>query len=87
VSHNPVDKVGRVTGTVRPGGVGEVTVPFGGGSNAYLAYAFDGESTIAVGKTVLVVAFTPPASVYVREHRPDPGVRFEPPRQSQGPAT
>jgi len=41
---------------------------------------FDGETTIGVGKSVEVVAFTPPSSVHVREaHRP-PGVRSEEPR-------
>lgn len=77
MSHNPVGKVGRVTGTVRPGGVGEVLLPFGGGSNTFLAYPHDGESTIPVGRTVVVVAVASTGSVFVREQHPEPGVHYE----------
>ncbi|HQD22397.1 hypothetical protein [Propioniciclava tarda] len=77
MSRHLVGKVGRVTGTIRPGGVGEVELPFGGGSNTYLAYPYDGETTIGVGKSVEVVAFTPPSSVHVRELNRAPGVRYE----------
>lgn len=80
MSRGPIGSTGRVTGTVRPGGVGEVELPFGGGSNTYLAYAHDGESTIPVGRTVVVVSFSPPSNVYVREQHPEPGVHFEPSR-------
>lgn len=60
-------KRGRVTGTVRPGHVGEVTLPLEQGTNAYLAHPFDGVSTYPVGTRVRVVDFFPPQTVYVEE--------------------
>lgn len=80
MSHNPVGLTGLVTGTVRPGGVGEVQLPFGGGTNTFLAYPHDGQSTIPIGRTVTVVAVASTGSVYVRETHQDPGTRYEPSR-------
>lgn len=80
MSHNPVGLTGLVTGTVRPGGVGEVQLPFGGGTNTFLAYPHDGESTISVGRTIVVVAVAATGSVYVRETPREPGLHYEPPR-------
>ncbi len=58
-------KSGRVTGKIAPGLVGEVMVPIRGGSEAFHAYAEDGESTITVGTRVLVVEYFPPRTVMV----------------------
>lgn len=77
MSRSLIGKAGRITGTVRPGGVGEIQLPFGGGSNTYFAYPYDGESTIVAGKMAVITEFTPPCSVYVREVIPEPGITYE----------
>jgi hypothetical protein len=58
-------KVGRVTGTVAPGTIGEVMLPIRGGSEAFYAYPADGEETIPSGTRVVVVDFEPPRTVTV----------------------
>ena len=60
-----IGKVGRVTGRIAPGLVGEVMVPIRGGSEAFHAYAADVEDTIAVGVRVVVVEYFPPRTVVV----------------------
>ncbi|PZS27131.1 MAG: hypothetical protein DLM59_16980 [Pseudonocardiales bacterium] len=60
-----IGTIGRVTGTIEPGAVGEVMLPFDGGTSAFHAFAVDGTSTFAVGAKVLVVDFQPPQAVYV----------------------
>jgi hypothetical protein len=60
-----IGKVGRVTGTIAPGQLGEVMVPVRGGSEAFHAYAADGDDTIAIGKRVVVVEYYPPRTVVV----------------------
>lgn len=58
-----VGSVGRVTGTVAPGQVGEVVLATDRGSDAFHAYA-DG-LTLVVGTRVIVVEHYPPRSVVV----------------------
>lgn len=65
MSWSPEAKRGQVTGAVGPGRVGEVTLPFGGGTNTYFAYPFFEGDIISVGATVLVIRYEPPANVYV----------------------
>jgi hypothetical protein len=60
-----VGKIGRVTGTVAPGRLGEVMVPVRGGTEAFHAYASDGDDTIALGARVVVVEYFPPRTVVV----------------------
>ena len=60
-----VGKVGRVTGTVGPGLVGEVMISIRGGSEAFYAAPAHPEETIPVGTTVLVVEYHPPRDVIV----------------------
>lgn len=62
---SPIGKTGRVTGTVKPGSIGEVTIAFGGGTNTYFALPADGESTYEMGAKVEVSDFSPPQTVYV----------------------
>jgi len=68
VDDTVVGKVGRVTGRVAPGEVGEVMIPIRGGSEAFNAYALDPEDTIRVGARVLVVEFEPPRTVRVQPY-------------------
>jgi hypothetical protein len=58
-------KIGRVTGRIAPGKLGEVMVPIRGGTEAFHAYASDGDDTIAVGTRVVVVEYLPPRTVVV----------------------
>jgi hypothetical protein len=60
-----VGKVGRVTGTVGPGLVGEVMISIRGGVEAFYAMPANTEETIPVGTTVLVVEYHPPRDVRV----------------------
>ena len=59
-----VGKVGRVTGRIGPGRIGEVMVPVRGGTEAYHAYSADDEE-IAPGTRILVVDVLPPRTVVV----------------------
>lgn len=63
--HAMIGKVGRVTGTVAPGLVGEVMVSIRGGTEAFHAYAADSEDTIRTGTRVVVVEYFPPRTVVV----------------------
>ncbi len=63
--HQMIGKVGRVTGTIAPGRVGEVMVGVRGGSEAFHAYAADNDATIAAGARVVVVDYFPPRTVVV----------------------
>jgi len=60
-----IGKVGRVTGRITPGNVGEVMVPVRGGSEAFHAYAVDKQETITIGTRVVVVEYFPPRTVVV----------------------
>lgn len=59
-----VGKIGRVTGAVRPGHVGEVIIPVRGSSEAFLARS-DHDEPIPVGKRVIVLEYLPPRTVIV----------------------
>jgi hypothetical protein len=58
-------KVGRVTGTISPGRIGEVMIAIRGGSEAFNAYAADTQDTISPGTRVVVVEYFPPRTVVV----------------------
>ena len=61
-------KIGRVTGKVGPGLVGEVIIPIRGGSEAFNAYPYLGE-TIPLGTQVVVMDYQQPRTVYVSPAR------------------
>ena len=60
-----IGKVGRVTGTISPGHVGEVMVSVRGGSEAFNAFATDTATTIPSCSRVVVVEYFPPRTVVV----------------------
>jgi membrane protein implicated in regulation of membrane protease activity len=60
-----VGKLGRVTGTVAAGRLGEVMVQVRGGSEAFHAYAAEGEETLVPGTRIVVVEYYPPRTVVV----------------------
>ena len=60
-----VGKIGRVTGRIGPGVVGEVMVPVRGGTEAFHAYASDGDEEILTGSRIVVVEYFPPRTVVV----------------------
>lgn len=60
-------KIGRVTGRIAPGTIGEVMLPYLGGTMAFHAHPFDRVSSFAVGDEVLVIYFEPPQTVFVEE--------------------
>ena len=63
--HQMIGKMGRVTGTVAPGKLGEVMVEVRGGSEAFHAYAADDDETIPIGSRIVVVEYFPPRTVVV----------------------
>jgi len=67
VDRSLTGKVGRVTGRIGPGTIGEVMLPYLGGTMAFYAHPFDKASVFAVGEEVLVIYFEPPQTVYVDE--------------------
>ena len=60
-----IGKVGRVTGTIGPGRLGEIMISVRGGSEAFHAYAVDTAETIDRGTRVVVVEYYPPRTVVV----------------------
>ncbi|MGY1495943.1 hypothetical protein [Streptomyces sp. SID12488] len=60
-----VGLMGRVTGTIGPGLVGEVIVRVRGGAEHFLAYASAAQDRIERGTVVMVVEYLPPRTVYV----------------------
>jgi hypothetical protein len=58
-------KIGRVTGQIAPGAVGEVRLPYQGGTETFNAYAWDDGEVIEVGAQVVVVDRVGPRSVKV----------------------
>lgn len=60
-----VGKIGRVTGTIAPGKLGEVMVPVRGGTEAFHAYASDADETMSPGSRIVVVEYYPPRTVVV----------------------
>ena len=63
--HELVGKVGRVTGRVAPGTVGEMMLPVRGGVEAFYAYPADGLETIEAGRRAVVVEYEPPRTVMI----------------------
>ncbi|MEW1905794.1 hypothetical protein ACFUJ0_20080 [Streptomyces sp. NPDC057242] len=60
-----VGLLGRVTGTVGPGLVGEVIVRIRGGAEHFLAHPAVPKQRIEVGTVVTVMEHLPPRTVYV----------------------
>ncbi|MEY2241560.1 hypothetical protein ACN6K9_000198 [Streptomyces sp. SAS_267] len=60
-----VGLMGRVTGAVGPGLVGEVIVKVRGGAEHFLAYPAAPQDRIERGTVVMVVEYLPPRTVYV----------------------
>ena len=63
-----IGKVGRCTGAIEPGRIGEVMIGIRGGSEAYYAYATDPKETIEQGARVIVVEHEPPRTVVVSRY-------------------
>ncbi|MEU6878989.1 hypothetical protein [Streptomyces sp. NPDC046712] len=60
-----VGMLGRVTGTVGPGLVGEVIVRIRGGAEHFLAHPANAKERIETGTVVMVMEHLPPRTVYV----------------------
>ena len=66
--HDVVGKIGRATGAIAPGTVGEVMIPVRGGVESFFAYPADGSETIESGARVLVIDYEPPRTVTVSRY-------------------
>ena len=65
VEEEMVGRVGRVTGAIGPGHLGEVMIAVRGGSEAFNAYGADPGETIIKGTRIVVVEYFPPRTVVV----------------------
>jgi membrane protein implicated in regulation of membrane protease activity len=65
IDQEMLGKVGRVTGTISPGHLGEVMIAVRGGSEAFHAYSSEPDDTIGKGTRVVVVEYFPPRTVVV----------------------
>ena len=63
--HEVVGKIGRLTGEIAAGRMGEVMIPIRGGSEAFYAFAADPEEAIPRGTRVVVIEHEPPRTVVV----------------------
>jgi membrane protein implicated in regulation of membrane protease activity len=63
--HQVMGKVGRVTGSIEAGRLGEVMIPVRGGTEAFYAYAVDTEESIPKGTRVVVIDHEPPRTLVV----------------------
>ncbi len=63
--HGMVGKVGRVTGAIEPGKLGEVMIQVRGGSEAFHAYGAEGEGALPTGSRIVVIEYFPPRTVVV----------------------
>jgi hypothetical protein len=66
--HRIVGKIGRVTGDIAPGTVGEVMLPVRGGTEAFFAYAAENGECIEAGVRVIVIEYEPPRTVMVSRY-------------------
>ena len=67
VEDSVLAKVGRVSGRIEPGSIGEVMLPVRGGTEAFAAYGVD-DAVIGVGTRVIVIDFEPPRTVRVQPY-------------------
>jgi hypothetical protein len=65
MSENLESSVGRVIARVAPGEIGEVRIPFKGGTEIFHAYAWEEGATIEVGTEIVVIERVGPRSVKV----------------------
>ena len=68
IDHTVIAKIGRVTGRIAPGHVGEVLLQVRGGSEAFNAYAVDPAMVIEVGMRVIVIDQDSPRTVRVEPY-------------------
>ena len=66
--HQVIGKVGRCTGAIKPGRMGEIMIGIRGGSEAYYAYAADPTEAIEQGARVIVIEHEPPRTVRVSRY-------------------
>jgi hypothetical protein len=66
--HQVIGKVGRLSGAIGPGEMGEVMVPVRGGTEAFYAYASDEGESIPEGARVIVLEHDPPRTVIVSRY-------------------
>jgi hypothetical protein len=63
-----ITRIGRVTGRIAPGQIGEVVLNVRGGSEAFNAFAVDPTQVIEVGARVVVVEQDSPRTVRVEPY-------------------
>jgi hypothetical protein len=68
MDHQVVGKVGRLTGAIDPGELGEVVIPIRGGTESFYAYASDPQEAIPEGARVIVLDHEPPRTVIVSSY-------------------
>jgi hypothetical protein len=61
-------QIGRVTARIAPGVIGEVRIPYQGGSETFHAYGWDEADTIEVGTEIIVIERIGPRTVKVTSY-------------------
>jgi hypothetical protein len=64
-------QIGRVTARIAPGEIGEVRIPYAGGSELFHAYGWDEADTLEVGTEIIVIERIGPRSVKVTPFKED----------------
>ena len=64
-------QIGRVTARIAPGLVGEVRIPYAGGSEVFHAYGWDEAETLDVGTEIIVIERVGPRTVKVTPFKED----------------
>lgn len=57
--------IGRVTARIAPGTIGEVRIPYAGGTEIFHAYAWDEGDVIDIGTEIVVIERLGPRTVKV----------------------
>jgi hypothetical protein len=65
VSDQVETKIGRVTARICDGKLGEVRIPYQGGSETFHAYAWEPDAVIEVGTEIIVIEQVGPRTVKV----------------------
>ena len=64
-------QIGRVTARIAPDLVGEVRIPYAGGSETFHAYGWDETETLEVGTEIIVIERIGPRTVKVTPFKED----------------
>jgi hypothetical protein len=74
VSDGVESAIGRVTARIAPGAIGEVRIPYAGGTETFHAQAWDEGDVIDVGSEIVVIERVGPRTVKVTRLEQEEGL-------------